>query len=56
MMYAVVQDQAAIVELLLKRGAEVNARDGRGRTALGLAAELVRENCIPVLVSAGGMS
>lgn len=56
LMAAVVQDHAAIVELLLKRGAEVNARDGRGRTALALATELEREKCIPVLVSAGGMS
>ena len=46
-------DGLATVELLLARGADINAADDRGRTALMTAAELGREGIVRRLLAAG---
>lgn len=59
------QTRCKFVELLLRRGASVNCRDGRGRTALSYACEwghldavmvLVRNNADPEVVDVWGNS
>jgi ankyrin repeat protein len=42
-----------VIELLLKAGAEVDAADDRGRTALMMAAELDHAEVVDVLIRSG---
>ena len=46
---------AGIAELLLAHGAEVNARDEDGTSALGLAAQRKKQDVIDVLKRAGAV-
>ncbi|KAH0829576.1 hypothetical protein FOPE_10908 [Fonsecaea pedrosoi] len=50
---ALVDDRADIVELLIEYGADMNATNENGRTALDLAKEWGKEESIKVLVERG---
>ena len=52
--YAVKAGDAAIVRLLIDRGAEINAEDDRHRTALAYARESDNKEIINILVKHGG--
>ena len=43
------------VQILLERGADVNAEDKGGRTALSLAKSFGRSNIVEMLVNAGAV-
>jgi ankyrin repeat protein len=43
----------SVIDLLLKAGAEVNASDDRGRTALMMAAELDHADVVDLLIKSG---
>ena len=49
MHWASENNDAAMIRLLLKRGANANARDGKGRTPLHLAAEKSHDAAIEAL-------
>ncbi len=51
--YAVVSDQAQMLEFLLEHGADVNARDKYGLTPLHKAAALGRPAIVAILLAAG---
>ena len=48
--------QTAVVSALLAAGADVNARDGKGRTPLKFAQAFGHFDCIRVIEDAGGMA
>jgi len=49
LMWAAPYGQVAMVNYLLEQGADKNARDNRGQTALDLAREAKQEAVIPLL-------
>ena len=48
-----VNDVVEVMKLLLDRGAQIDDRDNRGRTALMIAAELDHEAAVDLLVARG---
>jgi ankyrin repeat protein len=48
-----VNDVVAVMDLLLDRGAHIDDRDNRGRTALMIAAELNHEAAVDLLLARG---
>ena len=55
LIWAVARGNAGIAELLLAHGAEVNARDEDGTSALGLAVQRKKQDVIDVLKRAGAV-
>ena len=53
LMYAVVQDDAAVAELLLNKGAELEQKNSRGETALAQSALSSRARMCKLLISRG---
>lgn len=54
-MLAAVNGHAGIVKLLLRHGAEVNARDKLGQTALTKALQYGQDGAAELIRAAGGM-